>query len=101
MMVCAPSTGITAPPVSMPTEDPPQRRLGKSGKTLGAAGVLDDERSVQRSWRLAVDEEFHGVMRSETPIGWCRTMILFVPAGACSITPPRRTASSAYQRNYR
>ena len=42
--------------------------------------------------------KFHGVMRSETPIGWRRTMILFVPAGACSITPPRRTASSAYQR---
>ncbi len=42
--------------------------------------------------------KFHGVTRTETPIGCRMTSILLAPAGATARFPSIRTASSAYQR---
>ena len=42
--------------------------------------------------------KFHGVIRSETPIGWCVTRIRLSPAGAIRKSPEMRTVSSANQR---
>ena len=39
--------------------------------------------------------KFHGVISSETPIGWCVTKILLSPAGAILKSPEMRTVSSA------
>ena len=42
--------------------------------------------------------KFQGVMRSETPIGWCVTRIRLSPLGAARKSPGVRTASSANHR---
>ena len=42
--------------------------------------------------------KFHGVISSDTPIGWCSVRIRLAPDGARITVPSMRTASSAYQR---
>ncbi len=42
--------------------------------------------------------KFHGVTSTQTPTGWCTTMIRFAPDGAVVTMPSIRTVSSAYQR---
>jgi hypothetical protein len=42
--------------------------------------------------------KFHGVTKSDTPMGWRSTMMRFAPPGAVEISPMTRTASSENQR---
>ena len=50
-------------------------------------------------FRVAIPAgKFHGVIRSETPIGWCVTNIRLSPDGAIRKSPDVRTASSENQR---
>jgi hypothetical protein len=42
--------------------------------------------------------KFHGVTSTQTPTGWCTTMIRLAPDGAVVTMPSIRTVSSAYQR---
>jgi hypothetical protein len=51
------------------------------------------------SLRVAIAAgKFHGVISSETPIGWWVTMMRLSPLGESRKSPLMRTASSANQR---
>ena len=55
--------------------------------------------SAGASLRVAIAAgKFHGVMSSDTPIGWDQTRIWLAPLGDRRRSPPMRTASSLNQR---
>ena len=69
---------------------------------VSAAGLSTTVQPAARAgpiFRVAMAAgKFHGVISSDTPIGWCMVRIRLAPDGERISVPSIRTASSAYQR---
>ena len=73
-------------------------QTGKTLRDLQAVAVIAGPGSYTGLRVAMAAGKFHGVTRSETPIGWFSTRIRFLFVGAIASSPGTRTASSANQR---